>query len=45
MKQPKVELVIQNSYKYHSYDGSHLHFKSANKLSVYLAGQVKKHLK
>ncbi len=36
-----VWIDIPNRYEYHSYDGSHLHFESANKLSVYLAEKIK----
>jgi hypothetical protein len=34
-------LEIEDKYRYNSYDGSHLHFKSAQKLSLYLGSKVK----
>ncbi len=40
-----VWLSIPNRNKYLSYDGSHLHFNAANKLSLFLAKQIKSYLK
>ena len=35
-------IEIPNRYSYHSYDGSHLHFESAKKLSSFLGAEIKK---